>query len=305
MKARVQMNKGIIDAHNHPNWHGHDIDKIIQDMDEKGIEKMWLLSWDATMNEMEVIPHNYEAWDPRGICAPLWEVLEGLKKYPDRFIGGWAPNPRDRFARAKLKAAVAIHGIRIYGELKYRLQYDCPDAIAMYRYCAELGLPVVFHLECPSYLLDTYSKNNLEWPEWYGGNFSVVEKMCELCPDTIFIGHASGFWREISGDADETKVIYPNGPVTSGGKLPDLLRKYKNLYGDISASGSLMLKRDLKFTRQLFIEFQDQILFGRDQFTSLQFDLLESLYLPEDVLTKVCRLNAERVLIEAEKGKKG
>jgi hypothetical protein len=290
------MKDRIIDAHNHPNWHGHNLDRIVKNMDEYGIEKTWLLTWEATEKEVSVIPNNHPYWDPRGVFAPLFMVVEGLEKYPDRFIGGWAPDPRDRHSRAKLKAGVAIHGIKVYGELKFRMKYDDPDAIAMYRYCAELGLPVLFHLECPSFLQNTYAESNLEWPEWYGGDISVVENMCRLCPETIFIGHASGFWREISGDADQIPARYPQGPVMPGGKLTDLFRKYDNIYGDISASGTMMLERDIEFSRKFFMEFQDRILFGRDFFDGMQHDLIKKLDLPEDVQKKVMRTNAEKLL---------
>ena len=29
----------IIDAHNHPDWHGKDLERFLQDMDAKNIEK--------------------------------------------------------------------------------------------------------------------------------------------------------------------------------------------------------------------------------------------------------------------------
>ncbi len=32
----------LIDAHNHPNWHGHDADRILADMEQHGIDLMWL-----------------------------------------------------------------------------------------------------------------------------------------------------------------------------------------------------------------------------------------------------------------------
>ena len=54
-------------------------------------------------------------------------------------------------------------------------------------------------------------------PYWYGGNFDVLERFLRQCPDTTFIGHAPGFWREMSGDSNRQEV-YPHGPVTPGGR---------------------------------------------------------------------------------------
>jgi predicted TIM-barrel fold metal-dependent hydrolase len=297
------MPKKIIDIHNHPNWHGHDIDKLVKNMDQFGIQKTWLLAWEISETEFNVSPGYHEHMDPRGLCAPLWMVVEGLHKYPDRFIGGWAPDPRDRYVRAKLKAAVRIHGIKVFGELKCRMRYDSPDAIATFRYCGQIGLPVLFHLECPPILLKRMCEDIYAWPEWHGGDMSAVENMCRLCPDTHFIGHGPGFWREISGDADQSEKPYPDGEVKPGGRLTELLRKYKNLHCDLSAgSGCNSLSRDFKHAKQFVLEFQDRIMFGRDYFDDSQLEVLRHLELPEDVQEKIFHLNAERIIENAGQG---
>ncbi len=296
------MAQRIIDAHNHPNWVGVDTDGLVRNMDEHGIEKTWLLSWEIPQVEYDAEPYYYKSLDPRAVGMPLWMIVDGLKKYPDRFIGGWAPDPRERRARARLYQAVQMHGIRVYGELKCRMRYDEPDAIAMFRYCGELGLPVVFHLECPEYTLKEESESPESWPFWYGGDISVVENMCRLCPDTQFLGHAPGFWREISGDAAEDPGRYSTGPVTPGGRLLDLLRKYDNLNCDLSAGSAMTaLNRDLDFTREFLIEFQDRAALGRDAFGRAQMDLLEKLDLDEEVMGKIMHGNAERFVADAGK----
>jgi len=297
------MKRRIIDVHNHPNWHGHDIDKLVRNMDQYGIEKTWLLSWEISEDEFNVCPGYHQYMDPRGFCAPLWMVVEGIHKHPSRFIGGWAPDPRDRYVRAKLKAAVEIHGIKVYGELKCRMRYDNPDAIATYRYCAQLGLPVLFHLECPPVIMKRFCENHTNWPEWYGGDMAVVDAMCRLCPDTNFIGHGPGFWREISAEADDSEDAYPRGPVKPGGRLIEVLRKYNNLYCDLSAgSGCNSMSRDFDHAKRFLLEFQDRILFGRDYFDASQLDVLNNLDLPRDVQEKIFFRNAERLLENAGKG---
>ncbi|MFA5865573.1 MAG: amidohydrolase family protein [Phycisphaerae bacterium] len=297
------MAKKIIDIHNHPNWHGHNIDKLVKNMDEHGIEKTWLLAWEISEKEFDFSPYYHEHMDPRGLCAPLWMVIEGVQKYPDRFIGGWAPDPRDRYVRPKLKAAVKIHGIKVYGELKCRMRYDSPDAIATFRYCGELGMPVLFHLECPQIILKRFNESIYAWPEWYGGDMSAVDNICRLCPDTNFIGHGPGFWREMSAGADESEEGYPSGPVKPGGRLVESLRKYINLHCDLSAgSGCNALSRDFDHAKKFVMEFQDRIMFGRDYFDRSQMDVLDHLNLPDEVQEKLYHLNAERLIENVGKG---
>ena len=291
------MTRRIIDIHNHPNWHGHTVDDLVANMDELGIEKSWLLSWELPRAEYDVAPYYYPAMDPRAIGAPLWMIVEGLKAYPDRLIGGWAPDPRDKHARARLKAAVDLYGIKLYGEFKCRMRFDNPDAIAMYRYCAELNLPVLFHLQCPRFAVEKQCESHEIWVEWYGGDMTVVDSICEQCPETIFIGHAPGFWRTLSGDADTQTKEYPTGPVTPGGELPKLLRKHDNLYCDISAgSGCNAFTRDLEYGKLFAEEFQDRLLFGRDMFDDCHIRMLESLNLSEDILNKIYHKNAETLI---------
>ena len=294
------MSRRIIDCHNHPYWHGKDIDGLVANMDKLGIEKTWLLSWELPRHEFDVTPGYYAAFDPRGIAAPLNGVLEGLRAYPDRFVGGWAPDPRDRHARARLTAAVRIHGIRVYGELKCRMRYDNPDAIAMFRHCGDLGLPVLFHLQFYRSALEKQCEGIDAWPEWHGGDIDVVDAMCRMCPRTFFIGHATCFWRHISGDATRDTESYPKKPVKPRGRLKTLLRKHGNLYCDFSAgSGRNALERDMKHARRFVREFQDRILFGRDMYDARHLDVLDELGLGEDILDKVLRRNAEAVLKKA------
>ncbi|MHC4122497.1 MAG: amidohydrolase family protein [Planctomycetota bacterium] len=291
------MKLPIIDIHNHPNWEGHNIDALVKNMDQYNIEKTGLLSWEIPEKEFGINQRNYEFMDPRGLSAPLWMVVEGLNKYPDRFIGGWAPDPRDKNVRAKLKSAVSLHGIKIYGELKCRMLYDSPDAIATFRYCSELGLPVLFHLQCGPDVLKTISSSPNNWPEWFGGDMTVVENMCRLCPETDFIGHGPGLWQAISGGAEDIEDIYPTGPVKPGGRLVEVMKKYNNLYCDLSAdSGCNALRRDSNHAKSFLENFQDRILFGRDLFDDRHLHVLEQLNLSDEIMKKILRLNAEKLL---------
>jgi predicted TIM-barrel fold metal-dependent hydrolase len=283
----------IIDAHNHPDWHGHNLGKFIENMERYNIDKTWLLSWEAPADEYD--PHYIYCTPevgPRG-PIPFARCLSYVERAPDRFILGYAPDPRRPEAIDMLKSAVEIYGVRVCGEIKLRMMYDNPDALRMYRFCGEKGLPVTVHID---YEFDTavrYPRPN--W--WYGGGIEAFERAVAACPETIFLGHAPGFWAHISGDGKYDKEAYPEGKVVPGGKLAGMLRKYPNLYCDISASSGLnALKRDSDFGKNFIMEFQDRILYARDYFDNIHQEFLNELGLPDKVLEKIYSGNALKLV---------
>jgi predicted TIM-barrel fold metal-dependent hydrolase len=63
----------------------------------------------------------------------------------------------------------------------------------------------------------------------------------------------------------ETFGGYPGGPVVEGGRVVELMRKYPNLHGDISAgSGFKAISRDPEFGYAFLEEFQDRLFYGID-----------------------------------------
>ena len=137
-----------IDCHNHPDWMGHDLKKTIANMDRYGIDKTWLLSWEAPADEYSPINLKYMPGAAGGLGPiPFRSCLDFADKAPDRFILGYAPDPRRPGAQDLLQAAVETYGVRVYGELKLRMTYDNPDALRMFSFCGQLGLPVLVHLD--------------------------------------------------------------------------------------------------------------------------------------------------------------
>ena len=282
----------LIDAHNHPNWHGHDARKILENMDEQGIDVTWLLSWEVP--EDEYSPSNHVNLPPEGVGIPLRDILDVGRTAPERFVLGYVPHPKRPDAVDRLKAAVAIHGIRVAGEFKVRVLFDDPDAIRLYRACAELELPVTIHLDYPiDHGRGDYPRPN--W--WYGGSIDALERALIASPETAFIGHGPGFWAHISGDDSHEKEHYPVGPVVPGGRVPEMLDAYANMYADLSAgSGFGAVTRDEGFGRQFLVEFDDNLLFGRDFFDTRLMDYLKKLDLPEETFAKITYLNAQRLV---------
>lgn len=284
----------LIDAHNHPNWHGFDARRILENMDQHGIDQMWLLTWEAPEHEYDPVYH--AVLPPGGSGIPLDDVLAVTREAPDRFVPGYIPHPKRPDAIDRLKAAVEIHGIRLAGELKVRLQFDDPDGLRLYDFCGSARLPVTVHLDYPiDHGKGAYPRPN--W--WYGGSIEALERSLAACRGTIFVGHGPGFWAHISADGQHDKVVYPDGPIVPGGRVPEMLRIYPNLWGDLSAGSALRaLQRDAVHARQFIMEFQDRVMFARDYFDSRLMDLLVGLDLPGDVFDKVKSGNAQRLLAE-------
>lgn len=285
----------IIDAHNHPDWHGHNLDKFLANMDQYGIDITWLLSWECPQDEFDPAYNKCIPQPGEGGPIPFARCLSYKERAPERFILGYAPDPRRPEAIDKLAAAVEIYGVQVCGELKLRMTYDNPDALRMYRFCGEKGLPVTVHID---YEFD----NGMKYPRpnyWYGGGMEAFERAVQACPETIFLGHAPGFWAHISGDGKYDKEPYPTGKVAPGGKLVDMMRQYPNLYCDISAgSGCRALQRDPEFAVEFLLEFQDRVLYARDYFDNIHQEFLNSLDLPAYVFSKIYSGNAIRLLTE-------
>jgi predicted TIM-barrel fold metal-dependent hydrolase len=286
----------LIDAHNHPNWHGHDAKKMLENMDKHGIDKTWLLSWEAP--EDEYSPSYHAVLPPGGVGIPLEDVLQVAKEAPDRFEMGYIPHPKRPDAIDRLKAAHEIHGVKLAGELKVRVLFDDPDAIQLYHVAGELGMPITIHLDYPL----KWGPNRYPRPNyWYGGSLDAFERAVAACPDTIFIGHAPGFWAHISADDKYDKESYPKGPVVPGGRIFELMRKYDNLHADLSAGSALTaLKRDPEVAKGFMIEFQDKVLWARDYFDWVLMEFFETLDLPKDVYDKITYKNALKMLGEEE-----
>lgn len=281
----------MIDVHNHPDWHGHDLHKFLHNMAGYQIDKTWLLSWESPLDEVDPYYNFVSLGDARG-PIPFERCLAYHQQAPDKFVLGYAPDPRRPDSIDRLQAAIEIHGVQVCGEVKLRMMYDNWDALRMFRFCGEKGLPVTIHLD---YEFDTgrkYPRPN--W--WYGGGIEAFERAVRACPQTIFIGHAPGFWAHISNDDLFWREPYPKGLVVPGGAVPRLMQACPNLYADLSAGSALnALKRDPAFARDFLIEFQDRLLYGRDDFHNDLQEFLETLTLPADAWAKITWQNAQRL----------
>ncbi len=100
----------IIDIHNHANYHQHSAEKVIENMDKYGIDVTCLLSWEAP--KLDYDHTSKKAFSPfSDMPVPFERCVSYKENFPDRFLLGFCPDPRE------------------------------PDAIRLYRAAGEPGLP--------------------------------------------------------------------------------------------------------------------------------------------------------------------
>lgn len=232
-------------------------------------------------------------------------ILRVCAAHPNRFIPSVGLDPRilgnqtvnNRFG--EIFKWYRDKGCRICGEVCANLHFLDPRMQNLFRGCEEAGLPLTFHIAV-----------NLGW------RYGIVDEPgmpeLEIClqrfPKLRFFGHSQAFWSEISTYADwDERTGYPSGKIEQEGRIQELMRKYPNLYCDISAgSGRRALDRDHEHAGKFLTEFQDRVLFGMDICAPLEKylprtditikALLRDGRITPAVYRKVCRENALREL---------
>lgn len=188
-------------------------------------------------------------------------------------------------------------GCRGIGEVCANLPFLDPLCQNLFRHTEENELPLTFHI-AP------------EIGNCYGlyddPGLPQLEECLRRFPTLKFFGHSQAFWAEMAELRDiRDRRGYPDYPVRKEGALPRLMRKYENLYGDLSAgSGYNALARDLEYAARFMEEFQDRLFFGTDicsptdkvWLAELMFRMRAENMISESVFQKIARENAIRVL---------
>jgi predicted TIM-barrel fold metal-dependent hydrolase len=223
-------------------------------------------------------------------------VLTETAPHRDRLIPFCAIDPRT-LATHLLQQAEVVDMLRRYidagakgfGEHKPQLAIDDPNSMRLYDACAEVGLPVLFHLD---------NQANFDVPGLPG-----LARVLKAFPKLVMIGHGKGWWASISGGLrqEDLHVGYPRGPVAPGGAVESLLSDHANLYADLSSSGAHALLRDKAFGTRFLARWSDRLLFGTDYYLTTQVDfpqftLFDELDAAPEIRRKVGYENAIRVL---------
>lgn len=232
------------------------------------------------------------------------ECLAVAAKYPGRFIPFCNVDPRNwcNSATADLDR-IMLHykkkGCKGIGEVCANLPFLDPKMQNFFR-CAELSeLPVTFHM-APFENTGYGIVDRIGMPQ--------LEETLKRFPKLKLFAHSQAFWAEMTPvQSIQDRMGYPKGPVSVEGRAQELLRKYPNLYGDLSAgSGFNALARDPEYAAKFLTEFQDKLMYGTDECnpsksaTKMLAPFLKELLaqgkISQVVFNKVARENAIRIL---------
>jgi predicted TIM-barrel fold metal-dependent hydrolase len=255
---------------------------MLPHLDELGIEKGVLMS-----SAEKGLPFGTNKAN-RAIC----------ERFPHRYAWMCALKPdhpemvHERLAKYKAQGAVGV------GELTVNRRLDDPFLQALFAAAEKLQMPVTIHMS-PEV---GYSYGVVDDP-----GLPLLEGVLKKYPDLKILGHSQTFWIEMSGDAPTSKEArnqWGDGPVTPGGRVPELFEKYPKLYGDLSAnSGSRAIMRDPEFGLAFLEKYADRLFFATDMVNKdMVFPLgawLDEMVaagkLREETYEKIVRGNARRI----------
>ena len=236
-------------------------------------------------------------------------VAEIVQRYPDKFLYFMNLDPRMFYRNPKADFSRIIEyylqrGAKGVGEMCANLPWDDPLMDNMLSYINKYRLPFTLHTVPVHYgLYGIYDDCQL----------TGLERALDKYPDIKFLGHSADFWSELSGD--EFHGGYPTGKIEPNGRVIELMDRYPNLYGDLSAgSGLNAVLRDETFTLWFFEKYQDRLLFGEDicnvaELEGMSFNGFENMSLSKYldalldqgkisaiVYNKICWNNAAKLL---------
>ncbi|MBE6551889.1 MAG: hypothetical protein E7665_07125 [Ruminococcaceae bacterium] len=232
------------------------------------------------------------------------------QRFPETYVWFCNVDPRQGYNTANFDLTVFLKaykemGAKGVGEVCANLYIDDPYMYNLFGACEKMGMPLTFHIGTKG--ISYGMVDDLGLPR--------LEKALQDFPNLIFLGHSQLFWAEISGDCTEDiRGGYPTGKVVPGGRVVELMRKYPNLYGDMSAgSGTNAFMRDPEHAYKMFEEFQDRLFFGTDICDPAQEedemllmakfldDAMEQGKISYDAYYKISRGNALKLLGMTEK----
>ncbi len=263
------------------------MDEVLQRYDEIGIEKGILLPLIGP--EVYLTQSNEDILDmcerSGGRLIPFCNIdPRGMTNSPEAPLDIWLRHYKDR-------------GCKGIGEVMPNLPFTDPRVLNLFKHVEAVGLPLIF-----------------DGSITIGGDYGLydetglpqLEKCLQMFPKLKFFGHGPPFWAEISKlDSPDDRRGYPKYPVREEGAVPKLMRKYQNLYGDLSAnSGYTALSRDPEYAVKFLNEFQDKLMFGTDLCSAdgkiplapFLLDLKSTNKISKHTFNKIAKDNAIRIL---------
>jgi predicted TIM-barrel fold metal-dependent hydrolase len=302
-----------IDYHNHLD--AMEPRDVLRVMDACGIEHIVNITMKTGDDALAMID-KFAAADPERFSSIGWMDWSDVA-HPD-----FVPRTLDRLEQLVAHGAKGIKfwkdlGLSVRDADANLLRIDDERLAPIFDKAAELGIPVMFHTADPDAFflpIDEFNERYEELaahPEWSfaGSHFSKQELLDQR--DCVFARHPRTTF----------VAAHVGGCSENLARANRMLANYPNVYVDISARAS-ELGRQPYSAREFFLRFPDRILFGADLLPEesmyrLYFRFLETadeyfeypshasrqgrwniygLYLPDDVLRKVYRENARKLL---------
>lgn len=251
-----------------------------------------LVEWMDANGVDRAVVHALESPESFPVQVPSWWVLEAVQAYPNRLVPFCTVDPRTLVYGADTVAErierYVERGARGFGELKAGLPIDDSRLEVLYERCADRDLPVLVHTDEKAMVDDV--------------GLPQLEDVLASYPELDVLAHAHAWWAHISADVTRAdRGRYPDRPVEPDGRVPELLERYDNIYGDLAGgSGWNALARDEEYAQGFLEAHHEQLVFGTDYLapgqTVPQFDLFERFDLEREAWANLRYRNLEGVL---------
>jgi hypothetical protein len=303
----------VIDYHNHLD--SMEPDAVLRVMDECGIERVVNITMQVGERALALL-HKFRNASRTRFATIAWMDWNGIER--DDFI----QLSIDRLQRMVEHGACGIKfwkdlGLSVRDGRGELVRVDDERLAPLFDKAAELGIPVMFHTADPSAFFRPIDKHNERYeelaahPDWsfFGAQYGKAELLVQR--DRVFKRHPQTTFvcAHLAESGEDLEYV------------ERLLDENPNVSVDISAR-TPELGRQPYTARRFFLRYADRILFGTDllpepgmyrlfyRFLETEDEYFEypthasrqgrwniyGLYLPDDVLEKVYRTNALKLL---------
>jgi predicted TIM-barrel fold metal-dependent hydrolase len=236
----------IVDIHQHLGYSGRPDDILLSHQRVMGATTTILLPAGRPVSRPST--HDGVSNGLQAECLGNEACRQFAKTHGKAFAFGANEVPDIEGATEEIERYLKRGGV-IIAEQKFGVECDAPAMQKIYELAQAHRVPVLMHWQF----------------QMYNYGFERFYKMLEKYPRVNFLGHAQTWWANVDKNNADQTVMYPKGPVTSGGLTDRYLSDYPNMYGDLSAgSGLNALTRDEDFTRDFLTRHQDKLVYGSD-----------------------------------------
>lgn len=305
----------IIDIHSHDYVTAENVDALVKLMDKMNIHKTLILSketgraFDSIVEKYSRYPTRFEVWcgfDYTGYGSPGWQKhaiaeLERCYKKGARGVGELG----DKGIGEMYSKPVPGKGLHI----------DDPEIKPLLEKCAELKMPVSIHIAEDQWMYakaDSTNDGLMNAAEWHVN----MNEPGKLGHDELI----KSFQNAVRDNPKTTFIAcHLLNSCSDLNALGSLLDKYPNLYADIAARFAEIAPVP-RYAAAFITKYQDRLLYGTDndpdeRMYKTTFRILETadehfyerelfnyhwplygLHLSKEVLEKIYRKNAEKIL---------